>query len=136
MCIRDRATVDPNDADAIPIPIYDVYNALIENSVIDIGHFTESDATALEQQVYQKFLEKQQQVFNWISGELTGDQPSAYKDLSGEMKEYMDYIVDDMLTQDTGILDSSAIDTADAVYKAWTRDESISLKEYLSYRCV
>ena len=49
------------------------------------------------------------------------------------MKEYMDYIVDDMLTQDTGILDSSAIDTADAVYKAWTRDESISLKEYLSY---
>ena len=34
--------------------------------------FTESDATALEQQVYQKFLEKQQQVFNWISGELTG----------------------------------------------------------------
>lgn len=129
----EEATVDPNDADAIPIPIYDVYNALIENSVIDIGHFTESDATALEQQVYQKFLEKQQQVFNWISGELTGDQPSAYKDLSGEMKEYMDYIVDDMLTQDTGILDSSAIDTADAVYKAWTRDESISLKEYLSY---
>ena len=51
----EEATVDPNDADAIPIPIYDVYNALIENSVIDIGHFTESDATALEQQdVYKR----------------------------------------------------------------------------------
>ena len=61
----EEATVDPNDADAIPIPIYDVYNALIENSVIDIEHFTESDATALGSRCI-KFLEKQQ-VFNWIS---------------------------------------------------------------------
>lgn len=129
----EEAEVDPEDEDAIPIPIYDVYNALFENSVIDISHFTKEDATPLEQEVQQKFVAKQQDVFAWISSELTGDSPSAYKDLNDEMKTYMDYIVDDMLIDDTGILDSSAIDTTDSVYKAWTKDESISLKEYLSY---
>ena len=41
-------------ASAIPIPIYDVYNALISNSVIDISHFTAEDASATEQEVQQE----------------------------------------------------------------------------------
>ena len=33
------------DASTIPIPIYDVYYALLNNSVIDIDHFTAADAS-------------------------------------------------------------------------------------------
>ena len=44
------------DASNIPIPIYDVYFALINNSVIDINHFTKADATDTEQKIYQVFV--------------------------------------------------------------------------------
>ena len=134
--IQNIKTVDNTEnteSDAIPIPIYDVYYALIENSVLDISHFSEEGATALEQQVYQKFLQKQESILSWLNTELTGENPDVYSALSDEEKEYIDYIVDDMLTEDTGILNTDAIDTSDSVYQAWSTDQSISLREYLSY---
>ena len=45
----------------------------------------------------------------------------------------MSYIVSDVLMGDANILVSSAIDREDPTYLAWTRDEVISLKEYLEY---
>ena len=50
---------------------------------------------------------------------------SAYTDLSNEMKAYMDYICDTLLTKDTGILMSDQIDKNDATYIAWAKDETI-----------
>jgi penicillin-binding protein 2 len=49
------------------------------------------------------------------------------------MKEYESYIVNDLLTQTTKILSSAAIDKTDSMYLAWSKDESISMKEYLTY---
>ena len=49
------------------------------------------------------------------------------------MKAYSSYIVNDMLAEGTGILDTDAIDKNDETYKAWREDETISLKEYLEY---
>ncbi len=120
-------------ASAIPIPIYDVYNALISNSVIDISHFTAEDASATEQEVQQAFERKQQEVFQWITDDLTGSDPQPYSELNEEMQEYESYIVNDLLMDKTGILSESAIDKNDEVYKAWTTEESISLQEYLTY---
>ena len=131
--IKTFEVTDETDASAIPIPIYDVYNALINNSIIDISHFTQEDATATEQGVQQAFERKQQEVFSWIDEELTGSDPRPYSELSEEMQEYISYIVNDMLMDKTGILSESAIDKNDSVYKAWTREESISLQEYLTY---
>ena len=131
--IKTVDTTEETDADAIPIPIYDVYFALFNNSVIDISHFAEPDATATEQQVLQKFLQKQERVISWLSAELTGENPEAYSGLSEEETEYVDYITGDMLTEATGILNTDAIDTTDAVYQSWNTDGSISLREYLSY---
>ena len=120
-------------ASAIPIPIYDVYNALISNSVIDISHFTAEDASATEQEVQQAFERKQQEVFQWITDDLTGSDPQPYSELNEEMQEYESYIVNDLLMDKTGILSESAIDKNDEIYKAWTTEESISLQEYLTY---
>jgi len=124
------ATDDTSD---IRIPIYDVYYALIENNVIDSSHFKEPDASETEQSIYTRFQEKQSSVFEMIRTQMTEDSPKAHKDLDEELREYMDYIVNDLLTENKGILLADAIDKTDATYIAWATDQSISLKEYLTY---
>ena len=127
----DRTSIE--DASGIKIPIYDVYNALIENNIIDTSHFSAADASSTEQALQAAYDQKQAEIFAVIQQELTGEDPTAYKELSKEMQEYTTYIVDDLLRDETGILDSSAIDTSDPIYIQWTKDESISMKEYLTY---
>lgn len=121
------------DASQIRIPIYDVYNALVENSVIDISKFEEEDASQTEKNLYDKFQQKQQQVFDTISNRLTGDNPPALKDEDPQIQEYMTYICDNLLRDTLKIISKDAIDKSDSTYKAWTKDQSISLKEYLTY---
>lgn len=124
------------DASQIRIPIYDVYNALVENSVIDISKFEEEDASQTEKNLYDKFQQKQQQVFDTISNRLTGDNPPALKDEDPQIQEYMTYICDNLLRDTLKIISKDAIDKSDSTYKAWTKDQSISLKEYLTYAAV
>lgn len=126
----DKSEIEDNSN--IPIPIYDVYTALIENSVIDISHFTAADASDLERQVQIKFEEKQSAIFGQLQTELTGTNPKSYNDLSKEMQEYMTYIVDQMLMKNTEILSSDKIEKSDAVYQSW-KEGTISLQEYLTY---
>ena len=121
------------DASQIRIPIYDVYYALISNSVIDITKFSNEDASDIEKNLYAKFQQKQQRVFDTISMKLNGSNPPAYKDEDEETQEYLSYICNDLLRDTLGIISKDAIDTSDATYKAWTTDETISLKDYLTY---
>lgn len=127
--------LDTGTADTANIrtPIYDVYYALIENNVLDIRHFKAEDATELEKEVYSLFQQKQEEVFKQIKSELTQENPAAYKDLPKEMQEYQSYLVNDYLMQQTGILSSDQIDSTDETYLAWTKEESISLKDFLTY---
>lgn len=131
----DRQSVIEGSLDAshIQVPIYDVYNALVGNNIIDITHFYADDASETEKSLYNRFLQKQSQVFDRIKNELTTDSPAAYKELTDEMQDYVSYVVDDLLTAKLGILSSDAIDTSDATYIAWNKDQSISLQEYLTY---
>ena len=122
-----------SDRDNIRIPITDVYNAIFENGVLDIAHLSSEEASQTEKEIYQLFLEKQASVFAEINSQLTGANPYPYNELDDETKEYESYIVNDMLMNDTKILSNSKIDKTDETYLAWTRDETISLKEYLTY---
>ena len=134
--IRNIKTFEANedtDASTIPIPIYDVYYALVNNAIIDITHFTEDDASETEQRIEAVFERKQAEVFQKISDELTGIDPVPYSELSDEMQGYVSYIVNELLMSKTGILSETAIDKNDSVSKAWTSEESISLQEYLTY---
>lgn len=130
---REVDNENSESADEIRIAIYDVYYALFENNVLDVSHLSADDATALEQQVYQSFLGKQQAVFDEIRSELTSDNPTIYSELSDEMKAYCSYIVNDLLSETTGILNTDLIDSNDEVYQAWRTEESISLKEFLTH---
>ena len=122
-----------SDASQIRIPIYNVYNALVANSVIDIEHFKEEDASETEKNLYAKFQQKQQEIFDKITQELTGDSPKAYKDLDEQMQEYVSYIADTLLTEKLEILLSNSIDRNDETYLAWEQEHSISLQDYLTY---
>ncbi len=127
----DKKSVD--DSSDIRIPIYDVYNALIGNSVIDTSHFTSDDASDNELTLRYAYNSKLSEVTDAINTEFTSDIPTAYKNLNEEMQQYESYIVDTLLTSDAGIINSSSIDKDDEVYKAWAKDGSISMKEYLTY---
>ncbi|MDY5647597.1 MAG: penicillin-binding transpeptidase domain-containing protein [Lachnospiraceae bacterium] len=131
--IREYTPSENSTASDIKIPIDDVYYALIDNNVIDISHFSEEDATELEKNVYAKYLSRQESVLSSIASMLNNPDAPAYKDSTGEMKEYMSYIVNTFLTKNTGILDSSKVDTSDQTYKDWTTDEVINLYTYLNY---
>ena len=122
-----------SDREGIRIPITDVYNAIFENGVIDIPHLSSEEASETEKEIWSLFLKKQDEVFTELYLQLTGEEPYPYNELNDEMKEYESYIVNDMLMSDTKILSSSKIDKTDSTYLAWTRDETISLKEYLTY---
>ena len=121
------------DASQISVPIYDVYNALVANSVIDIEKFNDQDASDTEKNLYAKFQQKQQEVFDTITNRLTGDNPPAYTDESEEVQEYLTYICDTVLRDTLGVISKDAVDTSDPTYLAWAEEESISLREYLNY---
>ena len=121
------------DASQISVPIYDVYNALVANSVINIEKFNDPDASDIEKNLYDKFQQKQQGVFDTITNRLTDDNPPAYKDESEEVQEYLTYICDTVLRDTLGVISKDAVDTSDPTYLAWTEEESISLREYLNY---
>ena len=122
-----------SSAMSIVIPIYDVYYALIQNHIIDTSHFTADDATDLERSVQQRFDTQLEDAISRIMAQLQSDSPTAYCDLPSDMKNYMSYIVSDILMGEDQVLMKSAVNTEDATYIAWAKDETISLKEYLEY---
>ena len=118
-------------ASDIKIPIYDVYYALIQNNIIDTSHFTHKKASATErtvQAIYESHLEA---VISRIREQCTGSTPEVYQLAPEEYQNYYSYIVS-MLLEKKVLLDDQ-IDKTDATYLAWTKEESISLKEYLAY---
>ncbi len=118
--------------DEIRIPVYDLYYALIENNVLSVTHMEAADATPLEQEVYRMLQTREAQIFSELKSELLSEEPHPYKDLSKAMKVYMTYLTDTTLPE-LGILKTDAIDQTDKTYIAWAVDETISLREYLTY---
>lgn len=124
---KPTATSDSSD---IMIPIYDVYFAVINNSIVDMKHFSADDAGEVEREVYTKYLEYKQSVYDELTLELTEDK-TPYNKLSKEYQVYQSNIV--KLLNDNGIIMKDEVDTTDETYIAWTTDEVISLNEYLQY---
>lgn len=110
------------------IPIYDVYNALIENDVIDIDEMAEAEDGTYQSDVYQTYLSHRDSVLQSVQAALNSD--TAFQDQSEEIQEYLTYIV--TFLQDQGIFDTTDVDSSDTTYTNW-RNGSISVREYLRY---
>lgn len=126
--VKEYIPEENASASSIIIPIDDVYFALINNSIIDINHFSAENATALEKEVYDNFLLKEEAVLNELRSQLN-EAPQVYSALPVEYQVYNSYITN--VLNSKGIILTSEIDNDDDVHLAWRNDESISLKEYL-----
>ncbi len=114
----------------IPIPITDVYFALINNNVIDFEIFEDEDATATERAVWQIFSARQSVVRDRISTQLSSESAPDFKDLGEEEQDYFTYIINRL--KKNGILIESSIDTTDEVYQQWQQG-TISPNLYLNH---
>lgn len=113
------------------IPIKDVYFALFNNNVISITDMADESASTSEQKVYGIFVEKREEVLAELREQLLSATPAIYSKLTEEYQIYMSYIYS--MLSDNNVLVAGRIDTGDSVYKAWRKDDSISLAEFLKY---
>ncbi len=116
-----------SDTSDIRIPIYDVYIALVDNSVIQLDDFYHADATELERKIAELLQEKKKEVLEALREELLNGNTD-YHRLSEEMQEYISYIADKM-----EILNGDSVDREDDVFKRWKAKSGISVKEFLTY---
>ncbi len=135
--IADLKTVDrnPDDEDEganIPIPVYDVYHALINNNIIDIDRFRMAEATDLERDIQQRFDRRVSQILSDLSAELLGQSDTVYEKLTTEYQDYVAYLVNDFLTEETMILKPEGEYEEEEIYQAWT-EGTVSVHDWISY---
>lgn len=128
--VKEYVNTSGNASD-IKIPIYDVYYALIRNNFIDTSHFTHKKASAAERNVQAVFDSHLDAVTARIREQCTTAEPETYQTAPEEYQNYYSYIISMLLEKK--VLSDDQIDRTDATYLAWTRDETISLREYLAY---
>lgn len=131
--IRNIKEYTPNENSSsadILIPIDDVYFALFNNNIIDTAHFMEADAGENEKNVYESFLVRKERVLASLSEELR-EKKTPYNNLPLEYQVYESYITS--MLYSNGVIMESEVDTSDETYIAWTKEEVISLHEYLNY---
>ncbi len=134
--LTDELTFDKTedtDTSKIMIPAGDVYNAFIENNILDMAHFSEADAGSNEKAVYQSFTDYKDSVFTEMESLLKNPDGTVYNQLSKEWQAYMTYIVTDFLQSGTSVIMADAIDTNDEIYQAWHTDESVNVYTYLTH---
>ena len=119
------------DNDMITVPVYDIYNALVANNLIDLEHLYAADATEVEKRVLARIEDRNREIVHWLTQELSSVTPRKYEDLSKEQRVYMSYIASNFLTQREGIINDSLVDRTDPVYIAYYQTGEISFREYL-----
>ena len=123
----------------IKVPIYDVYNAIIQNNIVNVERFTDEDASSLEKATLKKYKAKKKTIVRKIRHLLAADSTASAKSLSSDMNDFLDAFYS--ILKDNSIVitkssdsDSSrkAVDTSDATYKSYANG-SLSLSKYLQY---
>lgn len=119
-------------ASGIKIPIYEVYNALLSNNVIDITHFKSEDATDLERTAFSAFESKRDSILNQLRTLLAIDSTITNSKAGEEMEEYLDHFYQVMKQNGVGLVIDSMVDKTDSMYLNYV-DNKISLSQYLQY---
>ncbi len=117
-------------ATGIKIPIYDVYNALIQNNLVNVSRFTDKNASKLEKSTYKKFKAKSKGIIKKMRQILHVDSMVCADDMSDEMAEFAEYFYTAL--KNAGIVLTDQIDISDATYKKYANGK-LSLSRYLQY---
>ncbi len=119
-----------NSSSDVVVPIYDVYYSLINNGIIDINAFKDSNASETEKEVLNSFENKEKEVLSTLRAQLKPSNELVYNQLPQEYQAYSTYIVTKLKSM--GIFDASAIDNDSDVQKSWTSEE-MAVNKYLLY---
>ena len=114
----------------IILPVYDVYHAVFNNSIVDISHFAAEDAGETEKQVQAAFDSYLSELWSSMRTEVY-DRQTPYKNLSREYQIYQSYMISYLYN--AGILDRNLVDSTDQTYIDWTTNETLSMAEFLRY---
>ena len=128
--IKEYTPGENSGSSDILIPIDNVYFSLFDNNIIDMSHFTAASAGENEKAVYESYLSKKESVKETLRSELI-ETKTPYKSLPIEYQVYESFITS--MLYSNSIISEDKIDKSDATYIAWTKDEIISLNEYLDY---
>lgn len=128
--IKEYVPKENAGSSSILIAIYDVYNTLIENSIIDISHFSQPAAKETERTVFEKYTTQKAEVLDRLKDEMLVTK-TPYDQLSTEYQVYMLYIVS--LLGNNKILLTDEVDETDEIYLAWHQDENIPIEQYLRH---
>ncbi len=118
------------DSSDIVIPIYDVYYAMFNNSILDMKHMTGANAGEAEKEIYAAYELYRDATYEKLRNELT-EKNTPYNKLSKEYQVYESDIVS--LLKKNGVIMTEAVDSSDPTQIAWATEEVISLSEYLKY---
>lgn len=119
-----------HSASEIKVPIYDVYNALIQNNLVDVTRFTDKDASDIEKSAYAKYKSESKKTMRKLSSYLAVDSNRTKSSLSKSMAEFVDYFY--KVLKNEGIVLVDQIDTSNSVYKKYAAGK-ISLSKFLQY---
>jgi penicillin-binding protein 2 len=133
LLLKIRPTMDygskGESASEITIPIYEVYNSLINNNIIDYKHFDDKDATDLEHRVYEKYRNSLLNVFKNYDTFLDINN-TVTNNKAGDMEEFLDYFYQALVDQHILLVKSIPVD--DTTFQAYKND-STSLSSFLKY---
>ncbi len=118
------------DASGIMISIYEVYDAILQNSIVDVGHFSSSGASNLEKNIYARFSDEKTSTLSRIKNQLSYNNTTPKDNLSESMTEYIDYVYSVLKSND--ILDIEQISSNNATFNKYVNGK-ISLSEFLIY---
>ncbi|MFG6394173.1 MAG: peptidase [Lachnospiraceae bacterium] len=117
-------------AAGIKIPVYDVYNALIQNNLVNVMRFTDKSASKLEKSTYKKYKEKSRYIIKKLKEILKTGSTKTAKNMPEDMAEFTEYFY--KLLSDKGIVLKDDIDTTDATYKKYAAGK-LGLSQFLQY---
>lgn len=115
-------------ASGITIPVYEVYNAFIDNNLLDTNHFGARDASDTEKSVYQRFKSKKDIVMDTLLDVLSYDSTKPNNMYSDETEGYIDYVYQKLKT--SGLLMADIMTDKAQAYKDYVADE-ISISRFI-----
>lgn len=118
------------NASGILVSIYDVYDAILQNSIVDVTHFPDSKATEREKDIYQRFNQTKKTTIDKIKKQMSYENTKTGEEISETLDEYLDYILS--MLREKGIFNSSEMDTTDSTYQKYINNK-ISLSALLIY---
>lgn len=132
---KEAADIQYTDSSNIEIPIKDAYFQLLNNNVLSLDQFASEEASDVERQINEKYLNARARIEAGIRSELMSETALPVKELSEEMQAYMHYIYAFLSMEvegKDGIIIKSAQDSKSPECQAWKNDD-ISLRNYLYY---